>query len=238
MIINEIKELRAELMSLIELQKNVCSGGDLENMQNNNSQINNSKIIDKSGLINEKAGQVQQCEIENKEEKSLINTNLNNNPISSFNIPANGTYYLPNIEHFFVMNNKFLLVDSDKNLWHLNQCNKYEEFTKQNINNFNSKEENLYSFLAYYQNLKKVKENNENSNCDVVEVNVNVVDKEEENNLAVPKVESCSVETLAKPDKNKHLRENTDMDDNYDNKQESIIDNNNKDNSLILSDSN
>ena len=38
---------------------------------------------------------------------------------------------LPNITHYFIFNNKFMLLDIDKNIWHLRKCIKFKEF-KQN----------------------------------------------------------------------------------------------------------
>ena len=37
---------------------------------------------------------------------------------------------LPNIEKYLVLNNKFQLMDSDMNLWHMKKCSKFQEFKK------------------------------------------------------------------------------------------------------------
>ena len=37
---------------------------------------------------------------------------------------------LPSIEQYFIVNNKFQLVDSNKNLWHMKKCMKFQEFKK------------------------------------------------------------------------------------------------------------
>jgi hypothetical protein len=64
---------------------------------------------------------------------------------------------LPNIENFFVLNEKVLLVDSEKCLWHLKKCKKYEDFTLNNKHIYSNKEDNFNAFLEYYQNLSKNK---------------------------------------------------------------------------------
>jgi hypothetical protein len=40
------------------------------------------------------------------------------------------TSNLPNIEQYFISNNKFQLVDSEKNLYHMRKCYKFQEFKK------------------------------------------------------------------------------------------------------------
>ncbi len=87
-------------------------------------------------------------------EKSIKCQNKSSNSLS-ISILSNEN--LPNIEQFFVYKNKFSLVDSDKNLWHLKKCKKFQNFTKTNQGKFQSKEENLMAFLEYYQNLNQDK---------------------------------------------------------------------------------
>ncbi len=75
---------------------------------------------------------------------------------------------LQNIENFFVLNEKVYLVDTDKNLYHLKKCKKYEKFTEEN--NFKNKEENLMAYLEYYQSQKSNKiENNVESGNDITD---------------------------------------------------------------------
>lgn len=57
---------------------------------------------------------------------------------------------LPSIEQYFILNNKFQLVDSDRNLWHMKKCQKFEVFKEQNKNNFSSAEDVLKAFVDMY----------------------------------------------------------------------------------------
>jgi hypothetical protein len=169
MIISEIKNLREELYSLVELQKSVLNK-DLTNRTSNN----NTDILDESNYKKEfeekKSNDTEEVKISHdhnsvcdKSEpvKDEIKHNSNNelNEINSnrnlFNNEQNEN--LPNIEQFFVFNNKFSLVDSDKNLWHLKKCSKFDEFTKNNKNIYNSREDNLFAFLEFYQKSKETK---------------------------------------------------------------------------------
>ena len=238
MIISEIRNLKDELMSLMELQRNLNENKDNSNIEiinTSNLNVNLSTCPDKNisikaenqiNSINPGVGSVNninsnlcnnlnnsqiqsQCSNPNLNPHpnvSILNnsTNMNNsnNPQTISNTPENTSSIhneinhkerihkdnlnkegntstilnnnenLPNIEQFFVFNNKFTLVDSDKNLWHLKKCKKYEEFTKTNLKNYNNKEENLFAFLEYYQTMARdnTSENlNANLNCNNVE---------------------------------------------------------------------
>jgi hypothetical protein len=63
------------------------------------------------------------------------------------------TSNLPNIEQYFIFNNKFQLVDSEKNLYHMRKCYKFQEFKKnyKAANNSSEKDENiLIEFVDLY----------------------------------------------------------------------------------------
>ena len=61
------------------------------------------------------------------------------------------TESLPNREKYFILNNKFQLVDSDKNLWHMKKCLKFQEFkTKFEGSNFSS-DDILKEFVDAYE---------------------------------------------------------------------------------------
>ena len=58
---------------------------------------------------------------------------------------------LPNIEQYFIVNNKFQLVDSNKNLWHMKKCMKFQEF-KQKYEQANlSPDDLLKEFVETYE---------------------------------------------------------------------------------------
>ena len=65
---------------------------------------------------------------------------------------------LPNIEQYFILNNKFQLVDKNRNLWHMKRCNKFQEFKEKNKNIYKTSDEILKAFVDSYEN--KNEENN------------------------------------------------------------------------------
>ena len=58
---------------------------------------------------------------------------------------------LPNIEQYFIVNNKFQLVDSNKNLWHMKKCMKFQEFKKKYEKNNLSPDDLLKEFVETYE---------------------------------------------------------------------------------------
>lgn len=60
------------------------------------------------------------------------------------------TESLPNIEQYFILNNKFQLVDSDKDLWHMKKCLKFQEFKKSFAGKNISPEDILKEFVDEY----------------------------------------------------------------------------------------
>ena len=57
---------------------------------------------------------------------------------------------LPNIEKYLILNNKFQLLDSDMNLWHMKKCLKFQEFKKSFAGKNISPEEILEEFVYEY----------------------------------------------------------------------------------------
>ena len=64
------------------------------------------------------------------------------------------TSILPNIEKYFIINNKYQLVDSENNLFHMRKCHKFQEF-KKNYKAANNSSENgediLKEFVEIYE---------------------------------------------------------------------------------------
>ena len=58
---------------------------------------------------------------------------------------------LPNIEQYFILNNKFQLVDSDRNLWHMKKCLKFQQFKEEKKNEYSTSEEILKAFVDVYE---------------------------------------------------------------------------------------
>jgi hypothetical protein len=128
------------------------------------NEINNLKT-ELYNLI-ELQNQASDKSVEASVSKSNIILQLNNN---------NGI--LPNIENFFVINNKVMLVDNEKNLYHLKKCNKFQEYIKINPNKYETKEEIFNGFLEYYQNLTKNQIDNESL------INKGIDEEEESNEI-------------------------------------------------------
>ena len=70
---------------------------------------------------------------------------------------------IPPIDYFFKLNGKIILVDTDKNLWHLKRCKEYDTFSKENKNKYNTKEEMFDAFIDYYQQIDAQNNNQENN---------------------------------------------------------------------------
>ena len=67
---------------------------------------------------------------------------------------------LPNIEQYFIVNNKFQLVDSNKNLWHMKKCMRFQDFKKKYEQANLSPDDLLKEFVETYE-VKIDDENNE-----------------------------------------------------------------------------
>ena len=67
---------------------------------------------------------------------------------------------LPNIEQYFIVNNKFQLVDSNKNLWHMKKCMKFQEFKKKFEKSSISPDDLLKEYVETYE-VKLDEDNNE-----------------------------------------------------------------------------
>jgi len=67
---------------------------------------------------------------------------------------------LPNIEQYFIVNNKFQLVDSNKDLWHMKKCMKFQEFKKKFDKANLSPDDLLREFVETYE-IKIDEESNE-----------------------------------------------------------------------------
>ena len=58
---------------------------------------------------------------------------------------------LPSIEQYFIANNKFQLVDSNKNLWHMKKCMKFQDFKKKYEQANLSPDDLLKEFVESYE---------------------------------------------------------------------------------------
>ena len=84
------------------------------------------------------------------------------------------TESLPNIEQYFILNNKFQLVDSDKNLWHMTKCLKFQEFKKKYEGNNNiSSDDILKEFVDIYDSKIEEDKSEENDYLDALNMSAN-----------------------------------------------------------------
>lgn len=111
-----------------------------------------------------------QNKVQVEDESQQVENNANNlndtnsEAVKTLNTSIKQTeMVMPNIEQFFILNNKFQLVDSEKNLFHMKRCKKFEYFKHKEGSNFNNPEEILGAFLEIYQNQIKNKDDKANA---------------------------------------------------------------------------
>jgi hypothetical protein len=231
-MVTEIKKLKDELQSLIDLQKNLVVNEEKSEITESLRKEENELLISESNNINLKT--------ENKLNTSSLQNLTNTNNLNDSN--TNNIMNIPNIEQFFTFNGKISLVDSDKNLWHLTKCKKYDKFVTNNINS-GSKEDILYAFLEYYQNLPKNKVNsNTNTNSKVTSsvIESNNIEKEKYIQTSLHNLTTQHSEYNDKIKITDNLEEDdfvVDVDCINDNSENENHINENKNESLILSES-
>ena len=76
---------------------------------------------------------------------------------------TNKSESLPNIEQYFILNNKFQLVDSDRNLWHMKKCQKFKRFKEEKKNEFTHPEDILKAFVEIYETKSEDEEEDKKS---------------------------------------------------------------------------
>ena len=83
------------------------------------------------------------------------------------------TESLPNIEQYFILNNKFQLVDSDKNLWHMKKCLKFQEFKKKYDGSNLSSDDILKEFVDLYDSKIDEEKSEENEYLEALNMSAN-----------------------------------------------------------------
>ena len=58
---------------------------------------------------------------------------------------------LPNIDQYFISNDKYMLIDSDKNLWHMYKCYKFYKYKEKNEGKYNSSDDLIKDFVDEYE---------------------------------------------------------------------------------------
>ena len=201
---NRLIEINAEIIKQNENLKN-----ELDNL-NKNIQIQKSNL-ENNNKIKEDKVYCSNCNIKDKEleklknEKEEICLSINDLKKQLEELKGNEkkikkkkdkkekinkSESLPNIEQYFILNNKFQLVDSDRNLWHMKKCRKFQEFKDKNKSIYKSSEDILKAFVDTYENKSddegEEEENKNNINNNEPKKNNNK-EKEENKGSASPK---------------------------------------------------
>ena len=133
----------------------------------------------------------------------------------------NKTESLPNIEQYFILNNKFQLVDSDKNLWHMKKCLKFQEFKKKYDKTNLTSDDILKEFVDLYDSKIDEERSEENEYLEALNMSSNesedIEHKKNENKYMPPL--PCMPNNSKKKSGNKNI---TDIDNGYNNNQQII----------------
>jgi hypothetical protein len=119
---------------------------------------------------------------------------------------------LPNIEQYFILNNKFQLVDSEKNLWHMKKCLKFQEFKKKYENSNISSYDILKEFVIIYDTKTEEEKSDESDYLEVISMSDNENNKRKMDNKYMP-----PLPVMNKIKKKNHKNENVNNDDNNEN---------------------
>ena len=193
---NEIDKLN----SIIEKQNEIVKSNQFQIEKNKNNNNNDN-------VINNENYKCPNCEKKNDELKKLTNekmdimlaiselkkqlealkANEKKRKNKKMKEKINKNESLPNIEQYFILNNKFQLVDKNRNLWHMKRCNKFQEFKEKNKNIYKSSDEILKAFVDSYENKNQeenielpINNNNNNNNINY-NINENITQKKEKN---------------------------------------------------------
>jgi len=99
---------------------------------------------------------------------------------------------LPNIEQYFILNNKFQLVDSDKNLWHMKKCLKFQEFKKKFEGSNFSSDDILKEFVNLYDSKMEEEKSDESGYLEALNISDNEVERKKNENKYLPPLPGMS----------------------------------------------
>ena len=99
---------------------------------------------------------------------------------------------LPNIEQYFILNNKFQLVDSDKNLWHMKKCLKFQEFKKKFYGSNFSSDDILKEFVNLYDSKMEEEKSDESGYLEALNMSDNEVERKKNENKYLPPLPGMS----------------------------------------------
>ena len=149
-----------------------------------NKNVNNNNSVAKCQFCEEKKLELNKMEEEKKEIVSSITSLRNQLEELKYSEKLKKdkkkkrekirkTESLPNIEQYFILNNKFQLVDSDKNLWHMKKCLKFQEFKKKFEGKNISSDDILKDFVDAYDSKIEEEKSEENDYLEALNMSAN-----------------------------------------------------------------
>ena len=198
-LIEQNKELKEQL----EIFKNIL---DIDNKNKNGYEINKFENNANTVSYEENKNEFSKSEKEKEKEKEKMSPTIlsllkqlaeykksekikkDRKRKKNKNEKLDKTSNLPNIEQYFISNNKFQLVDSEKNLYHMRKCYKFQEFKKnyKAANNSSETDEDiLKEFVDIYleddeekdeENIDNLEDKKTSSNKPNIENNTNKED--------------------------------------------------------------
>ena len=150
----------------------------------NNKNVNSNNSVAKCQFCEEKKLELNKMEEEKKEIVSSITSLRNQLEELKYSEKLKKdkkkkrekirkTESLPNIEQYFILNNKFQLVDSDKNLWHMKKCLKFQEFKKKFEGKNISSDDILKDFVDAYDSKIEEEKSEENDYLEALNMSAN-----------------------------------------------------------------
>ena len=131
---------------------------------------------------------------------------------------------LPSIEQYFILNNKFQLVDSERNLWHMKKCQKFQNYKEKHKNEFSSSEDILKAFVDSYE----TKSDDENSASESEKKNNNIKNNNKPptpNNINIKNEINQNKEILSLSEDNKDINKLNKNNNNKEDESLSLSDN-------------
>jgi len=179
-LIEENKELKEQLVifkNILDIDKQNKNGFEINKNENNIYKVSNEENKNDFSKIKKEKEKIyptiisllKQLTDYKISEKARKDRKKNKEKIAK-------TSNLPNINKYFIINNKFQLVDSENNLYHMRKCHKFQEFKKKYkaANNTSENDDDIINeFVDIYE------DNDEEKDEEKIE---NLVDKKTSSN--------------------------------------------------------
>ena len=183
----ELKEQFEILKNILDIDSKNKNGFEINKIENNISTVSYEENkeefskIEKEKISPTILSLLKQLAEYKKSEKIKKDRKRKKNKNEKLDKTSN----LPNIEQYFIFNNQFQLVDSEKNLYHMRKCYKFQEFKKnyKAANNSSETDEDiLKEFVDIYleddeekdeENIDNLEDKKTSSNQPNIENNTN-----------------------------------------------------------------